>query len=85
MKTFKKNTMGKMKEVFMDQFNNEYQGSHDAFIHGLAQATIEEFIKDEDTPCPNCNNFSLERNESEAACTNCGQDYILIGSSLRFK
>ena len=38
--------MGKMKEVFMDQFNNEYQGSHDAFIHGLAQASIEEFIKE---------------------------------------
>tara|TARA_R110002051_G_scaffold294404_1_gene359681 strand:- start:4840 stop:5073 length:234 start_codon:yes stop_codon:yes gene_type:complete len=77
--------MGKMKEIFMEMVEKEYNGDHDAYIQDLARQTCEEFIKDEDTMCPNCNNPALERNETEARCINCGQAYVWVGSALRFK
>tara|TARA_R100000742_G_C4276758_1_gene98054 strand:+ start:1800 stop:2033 length:234 start_codon:yes stop_codon:yes gene_type:complete len=77
--------MGKMKAIFMEMIEKEYQGDHDAYIQDLARQTCEEFIKDEDTMCPNCYNQSLERNESEARCINCGQEFNWVENSLRFK
>jgi hypothetical protein len=77
--------MGKMKEIFMERMENEYQGNHDAFIHGLAQASCEEFIKDEEQMCPNCMQPGIERNETEARCISCGQEYVFVNSALRFK
>tara|TARA_R100001443_G_C3211173_1_gene143446 strand:+ start:20 stop:253 length:234 start_codon:yes stop_codon:yes gene_type:complete len=77
--------MGKMKQIFMDMVEREYNGDHDAYIQDLARQTCEEFIRDEDTLCPNCTQPALERNESEARCINCGQNYIYVGQALRFK
>ena len=77
--------MGKMKAIFMERMEDEYQGNHDAFIHGLAQASCEELIKDEEHMCPNCRYPALERNETEARCVHCAQEYIFVNSALRFK
>jgi hypothetical protein len=77
--------MGKMKEIYMEMVEQEYKGDHDAYIRDLAKQTIEEFVRAEDQMCPNCNSIAIERNESEARCISCGQDYIFVGSALRFK
>ena len=74
-----------MKEIFMEQMEIEYQGDHDAYIADLARQTCEEFIKDEGNLCPNCYQPSLERNETEARCLHCGQEYVFVGEALRFK
>ena len=76
--------MGRMKEIFIDQQNEEHNGSHDAMIHNLSRRAIEEYITEGDTPCPNCSQPSLLRNESNAKCLECGQEFTYNGNSLRF-
>jgi ribosomal protein L37AE/L43A len=78
--------MGKMKELFMEQQEElEYRGAHDAMIHGLSRKAIEEYIDTHDeTPCPNCGDPALIRNESNAKCTECAQEFVYVGSALRF-
>ena len=54
-------------------------------IADMARQTCEEFIKDEANMCPNCYNASLERNETEARCVHCGQEFIFVSEALRYK
>jgi ribosomal protein S27AE len=78
--------MGKMKELFIEQQDElMYRGSQDPRIVQYFQQSIEEFIKVDNTPCPNCNQPTLLRNESDAHCERCGQDFVYIGEGLRFK
>ena len=76
--------MGRMKEVYMETIERDFNGDPDAHIQALAKQSCEEFSYVE-TPCPNCFNNSLHRNEVEAVCDTCGQDFIYVGSALRFK
>ena len=46
--------MGRMKEIFMAQMEEKYQGDHDAMIQDMARVTCEELIPDMDNVCPNC-------------------------------
>lgn len=77
--------MGRMKEVYMETIERDFNGDHDAHIQELAKQSCEEFSYVEHVPCPNCLNITLHRNELEAICDTCGQDFIYVGSSLRFK
>jgi len=77
--------MGKMKEVYMELMEKEYHGSHEAMIADMARQSCEEFIKDEGNMCPNCMTPALERNETEARCINCAQEFIFVGEALRYK
>jgi hypothetical protein len=83
--------MGRMKELFIEQQNEMeadntfYKGVHDSMIHSYARKAIEEYIEEGDTPCPNCNMPSLLRNESNAKCTECAQEFVYVdGGALRF-
>ena len=82
--------MGRMKELFIEQQNEMeadntfYKGVHDSMIHSYARKAIEEYIEEGDTPCPNCNMPTLLRNESNAKCTECAQEFVYVGSALRF-
>ena len=82
--------MGRMKELFIEQQNEMeadntfYKGVHDSMIHSLARKAIEEYITEGDTPCPNCNQPSLLRNEVNAKCLECAQEFTYVGSALRF-
>ena len=80
-----------MKELFIEQQNEMeadntfYKGVHDSMIHSYARKAIEEYIEEGDTPCPNCNMPTLLRNESNAKCTECGQEFVYVdGGALRF-
>ena len=79
-----------MKELFIEQQNEMeanntfYKGVHDSMIHSLARKAIEEYIQEGDTPCPNCNMLTLLRNESNAKCSECAQEFVYIGGALRF-
>tara|TARA_R110002167_G_scaffold177167_2_gene376922 strand:+ start:4997 stop:5194 length:198 start_codon:yes stop_codon:yes gene_type:complete len=64
--------MSKIKALVIDKLNE-------------IDYSIEDFIKVDDTPCPDCMEPALLRNESEAFCESCGQEYIINGKSLRFK
>jgi len=78
--------MGKMKEIFIAQQEElAYRGAHDVMIHGLARQACEEFITEGETPCPNCFEVELVRNETEAECTKCGQGFVYVANALRFK
>ena len=82
--------MGRMKELFIEQQNEMeadntfYKGVHDSMIHSYARKAIEEYIEEGETPCPNCNMPTLLRNESNAKCTECAQEFVYVGSALRF-
>ena len=76
--------MGRMKEVYMEMVERDFKGDHDAHIQELAKQSCEGFIYT-DTSCPNCLNKSLHRNEIEAICEVCAQEFIYVGSALRFK
>tara|TARA_R110000803_G_scaffold121628_1_gene189726 strand:- start:631 stop:867 length:237 start_codon:yes stop_codon:yes gene_type:complete len=77
--------MGKMKELYIEhQEEQAYKGSHDAMIHSLSRKTIEEYVTEGDTPCPNCSQPSLLRNEANAKCLECAQEFTYVGSALRF-
>ena len=77
--------MGRMKELFIEkQEELEYRGVHDSMIHSYARKAIEEYIEEGDTPCPNCNMPTLLRNESNAKCTECAQEFVYVdGGALR--
>lgn len=77
--------MGRMKEVYIEMIERDFNGDHDAHIQALAKQSCEEFSYLEDIPCPNCLNRTLHRNEKEAICDACGQDFIYVGTALRFK
>jgi Zn finger protein HypA/HybF involved in hydrogenase expression len=83
--------MGRMKELFIEQQNEMeadntfYKGVHDSMIHSYARKAIEEYIEEGETPCPNCNMPTLLRNESNAKCTECAQEFVYVdGGALRF-
>jgi Zn finger protein HypA/HybF involved in hydrogenase expression len=83
--------MGRMKELFIEQQNEMeadntfYKGVHDSMIHSYARKAIEEYIEEGQTPCPNCNMPTLLRNESNAKCTECAQEFVYVdGGALRF-
>jgi len=80
-----------MKELFIEQQNEMeadntfYKGVHDSMIHSYARKAIEEYIEEGETPCPNCNMPTLLRNESNAKCTECAQEFVYVdGGALRF-
>ena len=76
--------MGRMKEVYIEMIERDFNGDQDAHIQALAKQSCEEFSYTE-APCPNCFNNRLHRNELEAICKACGQEFIYVGTALRFK
>ena len=39
--------MGRMKEIFMEMVEHEYNGDHDAHLQDMARQSCEEFIKED--------------------------------------
>jgi len=74
-----------MKEVYMEIVQNDFNGDHDAYMQELAKEPCKKMVYIDDVACPNCFNYTLHRNETEATCEICGEDFIYIGSILRFK
>ena len=77
--------MGRMKEIYMEMIERDYNGDHDAHIQELARQTCEEFIHVEDEYCGNCENHAIMRNETEAICEGCGQEYVYVNGVKRFR
>jgi len=82
--------MGRTKEIFMAQMEEKYQGDHDAMIQDMARVTCEELVPDMEHVCPNCFGknklHSMVRNETEAGCLDCGQEFVILDDNvLRFK
>ena len=76
--------MGKMKEIFMEMVEREYNGDHDAYIQDMARQSCEEFIHMEDEHCGNCDTPVIVRNEDTAVCEACGIEYVYVYGQKRF-
>ena len=77
--------MGKMKEIFMQIIEQEYNGNYDKFTEEKSKEACSRFIYLDDVLCSNCSNATMHRSESDFACDTCGQEYIEVNNSLRFK
>ena len=69
----------------MEMIERDYNGDYDAHIQELARQTCEEFIHVEDEYCGNCDNHAIMRNETEAICEGCGQEYVYVNGEKRFR
>ena len=74
-----------MKQLFIEIVERDFNWDYDAYTAEQARQTCEEFIPDEDTLCQNCFGNGLERNDTEARCVGCGQEFVYVGPTLRFK
>lgn len=77
--------MGKMKEVFMDLIQNNYQGDYDAYCADMARITCEEFTHMDDALCIHCFNESIYRNETDIICNTCGEKHEIIKKKPELK
>ena len=76
--------MGKMKQIFMDMVEHEYNGDHDAYIQDMARQSCEEFVHMESEHCSNCDTPVIVRTESTAICEACGIEYVYVDGQKRF-
>jgi len=76
--------MGKMKEIFMEMVEHEYNGNHDAHLQDMARQSCEEFSHMPHEDCSNCDTPVIVRNESTAICEACGVEYVYVEGTKRF-
>ena len=76
--------MGKMKEIFMQMVEHEYNGDHDAYVQDMARQSCEEFVHVPEEDCGNCDTPVIVRNENTAVCEACGIQYIYVEGTKRF-
>ena len=76
--------MGKMKQIYMDMIERDYNGDHDAHIQELARQSCEEFIHVPEEGCGNCDTPVIIRNEDTAICEACGIEYVYVDGQKRF-
>jgi len=76
--------MGKMKDIFMQMREAEFNGPLEEFINLQKEEALTEPV---DILCPNCLTDKLVQTENnEMNCTTCGYDFILIDrNTVRFK
>ena len=76
--------MGKMKEVFMEMREAEFDGTLEEFINLQKEEALTEPV---DILCPNCLTDKLvETENNEMNCATCGYDFIKIDrNTVRFK
>tara|TARA_B100001758_G_C18416982_1_gene620974 strand:+ start:3958 stop:4188 length:231 start_codon:yes stop_codon:yes gene_type:complete len=76
--------MGKMKEIFMQMREAEFNGPLEEFINLQKEEALTEPV---DILCPNCLTDKLvQTKNNEMNCTTCGYDFILIDrNTVRFK
>jgi hypothetical protein len=76
--------MGRMKEIFMREVQEKY-GSYENYTQQLNETAAKQWVHKE-TPCPNCMNATLLQNQHlNIVCDSCGQEFIEVEGSLRFK
>jgi len=77
--------MGRMKEIFMQMQEEQYDGCPRAYVQAYAAS-----IQNKDTyvqiPCPNCNKSKLLYNSpTDVNCQDCGQKFVLVDvNTLRY-
>jgi hypothetical protein len=79
--------MGKMKELAIEQ---QEKAAHEEAqeLSAMESSILNErrpFTKINATECPNCNLHTLMTNDIDISCEACGQAFIYINNSLRFK
>ena len=72
--------MGRMKEVFMEMIQKQYDGDYDKFLEQNAKQWVAQEIQ-----CPNCGNEHLLQNEDDYLCEGCAQEFIKVEGALRFR
>ena len=78
--------MGKMKEIYIQMLNEEYEGDPSAYLKEQAQRIYEGFSSTNIT-CPNCMKEKLAQDsEIDLKCFKCGYEFIKIDeNTVKFK
>ena len=77
--------MGRMKEVYIQMLDEEYQGDPSLYLKDQMQRLYEGFTST-DITCPNCLKDKLmSDSKDEGECHSCGQEFIFIENTIRFK
>lgn len=72
--------MGRMKEVFMEMIQKQYDGDYDKFL----EQNTKQWVAQE-THCPNCSNDHLLQREDDYVCEACAQEFVKVEGALRFR
>ncbi len=80
--------MGRMKNAYIQLLNEEYGEDPATYM----KKVIAEYIPVKKDPvdtailCPNCFDDRLVKDDDdECRCLKCGQEYIFVENSIRFK
>lgn len=77
--------MGRMKEVYMQMVEEGFFGEPNDYLKQVVAEYAKPIKERSDILCPNCLGSNLEKKDDQLDCFGCGQEFILVENSLRFK
>ena len=77
--------MGRMKDVYIRMVDEGYMGDPADYLKQVVAEYAKPVSKNSGILCPNCLKTELDKEENQINCSSCGQEYILVENSLRFK
>ena len=77
--------MGRMKEVYIQMIEEGFLGEPNDYLKQVVAEYATPIAERSDTLCPNCLASNLNKKDDQLDCVNCGQEFILVENSLRFK
>ena len=79
--------MGKMKEVFMQMREDDWQGDPDDYLKQYVNNQRKDYeIHISEILCPNCFRTNLHQvDEHDYHCEVCAYDFIKVNNAIRFK
>ena len=80
--------MGRMKEVFMQMREDNWQGEPNEYLKQYVNKDIKEEynIHMTDMLCPNCFQVNLfQVSEHELYCEVCAYEFVQVDNAIRFK
>ena len=77
--------MGKMKEIYIEMLNQEYETNFNEFKDEAAR--MYEGFSSTNITCPNCMKEKLaQSSETDLKCFKCGYEFVKVGeNTVRFK
>ena len=79
--------MGRMKEVFMQMREDEWEGDPNEYLKQYVEKHMKDYeVHIKDITCPNCGTPHLfQVDKHEYYCEVCAYEFIEVENSLRFK
>ena len=76
--------MGRMKEVFMQMREDNWEGTHEEYLKHYVETNKLNLYKS--SLCPACMSNDIQhRPNDKVTCTSCGQNFIIKDNIISFK